>query len=344
MTVDREPTLVPFRDVDGRALHLHVWSPDPGVVDPSGAPMVLDLHGGAWTHFTPAVDRFWCRRLAERGVLVASAEMRLSGEAVYPACADDARAAAVWLRTHGAELGGDPTRLAVLGGSTGGHLALVAALDPWPGGDVDAVLALWPVVDVAARYEMVTTAEFSPFARRVADRLARRSSSSDGATGDPAADQLAALDRFRRRHPMLGDAAGAAAQAGNLLIGLLPPARAGLYRELAAAHEQTFPATDGAGADGVAMVAASAVTLLARRPADLPPPSLLIVQGRRDPNITVAASERLVAEWRAAGAMAELFVVDGVGHSFGNIPSRRADALVCCLLAAIGHLAAKADA
>lgn len=55
----------------------------------------------------------------------------------------DARAALAWVRKHAAELGIDPTRVAVAGFSAGGHLA--ASLGTAPDGRPDALVLGYPV-------------------------------------------------------------------------------------------------------------------------------------------------------------------------------------------------------
>src|ERR1700722_14158566 len=66
-------------------------------------------------------------------IIVATVEYRLAPEWPHPAPAEDCYAGLVWVADHGAELGGDPERLAVVGGSAGGGLAAcVAVMGPDP--------------------------------------------------------------------------------------------------------------------------------------------------------------------------------------------------------------------
>lgn len=87
-------------------------------------PIVLHLHGGAFEiggrrdlHVLT-----WLRGL-DHGYAVVSVDYRLSGEAVFPAGLQDAKAAIRWLRAHGSEYGLDSDRVAAVGGSSGGNYA-----------------------------------------------------------------------------------------------------------------------------------------------------------------------------------------------------------------------------
>jgi acetyl esterase/lipase len=87
-------------------------------------PIVLHLHGGA---FEMGGRRdfhvlSWLRAL-DHGYAVVSVEYRLSGEALFPAGIQDAKAAVRWLRAHGSEYLLDADRVVAVGGSSGGNYA-----------------------------------------------------------------------------------------------------------------------------------------------------------------------------------------------------------------------------
>jgi acetyl esterase len=76
-------------------------------------------------------------------------EYRLAPENPFPAAVDDAWAALQWVGEHAAELGGDPSRLAVAGDSAGGNLsAVVAQLARDNGGPSLIFQLLWYPVTV----------------------------------------------------------------------------------------------------------------------------------------------------------------------------------------------------
>ena len=92
-------------------------------------PTVVYFHGGGWVLGDLDSHDPLCRALANRAsAAVVSVDYRLAPEHRYPAAAEDAYAAALWLSEHGANWGADPTRIAVCGDSAGGNLAAVAAL------------------------------------------------------------------------------------------------------------------------------------------------------------------------------------------------------------------------
>jgi len=91
-------------------------------------PMTLYFYGGGFTIGQPEQADGICRALARRAnSLVVSPDYRLAPEAKFPAATEDAKAALKWLQDHGAEIGGDPARLAVAGDSSGGNFAAMLA-------------------------------------------------------------------------------------------------------------------------------------------------------------------------------------------------------------------------
>jgi acetyl esterase len=92
------------------------------------APVFVYLHGGGWCYGSiETVDRV-CRRIADRsGCAVLSVDYRLAPEHVFPAALDDVETVLGYVRKAGADLGVDPSRLAIGGDSAGGQLATVAA-------------------------------------------------------------------------------------------------------------------------------------------------------------------------------------------------------------------------
>ncbi|GAB1333336.1 alpha/beta hydrolase [Streptomyces sennicomposti] len=109
----------------GGDLRLRVYRPDTTEV----LPVVLYIHGGAFTYGSPEAEEGRSLRYArDARAVVVSVDYRLAPEHPYPAAADDAYAALLWIAANPAELGGDRARIAVAGGSAGGNIAASTVL------------------------------------------------------------------------------------------------------------------------------------------------------------------------------------------------------------------------
>ena len=111
---------------------LKVWIFEPAAKATQPLPAIVFFFGGGWisgspTHFEPQ-----SRHLASRGMIAIVADYRVkSRQDAKPAdCVSDAKACVRWVRANAARLGIDPNRIAVGGGSAGGHLAASVATLP----------------------------------------------------------------------------------------------------------------------------------------------------------------------------------------------------------------------
>jgi acetyl esterase/lipase len=100
---------------------------------PQGAPVLLFVHGGAWT--IPMSDKDTQGKpimlhFASRGWVCFAPNYRLSPRSTWPAHIEDVKKAIAWIREHGPEYGADPNFIMITGGSAGGHLAALAATSP----------------------------------------------------------------------------------------------------------------------------------------------------------------------------------------------------------------------
>jgi acetyl esterase len=122
----------------------------PAAAGDGARPVVVFFHGGGWT--IGSIDAYdpIARQIANRsGAVVVSVGYRLAPEHPHPAPLDDCWAATTWVAGHAAELGGDPSRLALMGDSAGGNLAAVVALRCAREGGPQPVLQVlvYPVTD-----------------------------------------------------------------------------------------------------------------------------------------------------------------------------------------------------
>ena len=121
-------------------------------------PILVWYHGGGWVIGDLDTADSAARRLCTLAdALVVSVDYRLAPEDPYPAGTDDGWAALTWVAEHGAELGGDPARLAVGGDSAGGTLAAEAALRAAAAGGPAIALQLlvYPGCDLTMAYPSI---------------------------------------------------------------------------------------------------------------------------------------------------------------------------------------------
>ncbi|AKC78387.1 hypothetical protein XB05_06335 [Xanthomonas arboricola] len=113
-------------------------------------PVTVFFHGGGFCIGDLETTDSVCRSLAVHSrSIVVSVDYRLAPEAPFPAGVDDAQESMAWVARHATSFGGDATRLAVAGNSSGGNFAAVVA--QWERGEQIALrhqLLLFPVTDV----------------------------------------------------------------------------------------------------------------------------------------------------------------------------------------------------
>lgn len=119
----------------------------------SPEPLLVWFHGGGFVLGDLDTADQPARMLCRHGDLnVLSVDYRLAPENPFPAAVEDAVAALDWAKAHVAELGADPTRVAVGGDSAGGNIAAVAALQRRGPHGPAAQLLVYPATDMVTRY------------------------------------------------------------------------------------------------------------------------------------------------------------------------------------------------
>ncbi|MBL4826201.1 MAG: alpha/beta hydrolase [Spongiibacteraceae bacterium] len=100
-------------------LHLDIYQPKGTGLFPA----VLIVHGGGWETGHRYMERPFAKQLAGFGFVTVPVSYRLGKAGQFPAALHDLKSAVRWLRANAQRWQIDPNRIAVVGGSAGGHLA-----------------------------------------------------------------------------------------------------------------------------------------------------------------------------------------------------------------------------
>ena len=124
-------------------------------------PVVMYVHGGAFSMLSKDTHRVMALAFARRGYLVFNINYRLGPKHVYPAPLEDACNALLWVNANCARFGGDTSRIAIAGESAGGNLVTALAIahavrrpEPFARRVYDAnialraVIATYPLIDL----------------------------------------------------------------------------------------------------------------------------------------------------------------------------------------------------
>lgn len=130
---------LPYGDTPAETLD--VFLPDAGTARP--APVLVFIHGGYWRAFDKRDFSFVAPAFNADGALVVVPNHTLAPKAtVEQICLELARALR-WVFDHAAEHGGDPSRVALVGHSAGGHLAAMLLSCRWR--ELDPALPVQPL-------------------------------------------------------------------------------------------------------------------------------------------------------------------------------------------------------
>jgi acetyl esterase len=112
--------------VAGGNIHLRIYTPKEGKAP---YPVIVYYHGGGFVIANIDVYNASAQAMAEQvGAVVVSVAYRLAPEHKFPTAHDDSYAAYAWVVKNAASIKGDPKKIAVLGESAGGNLAVATAI------------------------------------------------------------------------------------------------------------------------------------------------------------------------------------------------------------------------
>ncbi len=115
---------IEYKNVNGKSLQLDIYKPQNLN---KTAPLLVFIHGGGWRGGDRADYLVYLIAFANKGYVTATVSYRFLNDAPYPACVEDITDAVHWFYKNGEKYGYDPDRIALVGGSAGAHLALLAA-------------------------------------------------------------------------------------------------------------------------------------------------------------------------------------------------------------------------
>ncbi len=118
------PSTHAFATSDGNELEFDFYTPTQSNAN-NGASVIV-VHGGSWNRGERSDFPQWNAMLAANGYAVFDIDYRLS-QPNYLTATGDVKCGIRWIAEHAAEFAISPERIALLGRSAGGHLALLAA-------------------------------------------------------------------------------------------------------------------------------------------------------------------------------------------------------------------------
>jgi acetyl esterase len=152
---------VEYLQVDGEPLLARIYQPQ-------GAgpfPALIDVHGGAWGAGDRLNNAHMSQALAATGLVIVAVDFRLAPAHPYPASMADLNYGIRWLKAHAQEFNADPRHVGGLGGSSGGHMVMLAAMRPHDPRYTAHPLAEAPDVDATLDYLIVPWPIMDPYAR-----------------------------------------------------------------------------------------------------------------------------------------------------------------------------------
>ena len=143
----RSVSNIQFANPDGVPLTLNLYQPP----QTGSYPTIVMIYGGAWQHGTPDSNLAFSRYMAARGYVVVAIDYRHAPRYQFPAQLDDINAAFTHILNHVDDYNIDRDRIAVMGRSSGAHLALLSAFQSNPP-PIKAVVDYYGPVELTIGY------------------------------------------------------------------------------------------------------------------------------------------------------------------------------------------------
>ncbi len=140
---------VEYKNVNGKSLQIDVYKKKELQ---EKAPLLVFIHGGGWRSGKRQDYLVYLLDYAEKGYVTATISYRLKKDSIYPAAIEDVMDGIDFLFQHGETYGYDTSRVALIGGSAGAHLSMLAGYG-WEKPQKHKVKA---VVDIYGPVDMTT--------------------------------------------------------------------------------------------------------------------------------------------------------------------------------------------
>lgn len=122
-----EAQTITYATIDGQRLELDAYLPSGAGDGTTRRAAIIVVHGGSWNGGEKSDFPQWDRWLNEQGYAVFDVEYRLAPQPNWRTATGDIKCAVGWVKRNASQYGVDPERIALMGRSAGGHLALLAA-------------------------------------------------------------------------------------------------------------------------------------------------------------------------------------------------------------------------
>ncbi len=173
---------IEYKNVNGKSLQLDIYKPKNLI---GTTPLLVFIHGGGWRSGERADYLVYLIAFAKKGYVTATVSYRFLETAPYPACVEDITDAVQWFYKNGDGYCYDPDQIALIGGSAGAHLAMLAGYG-WkkPGAQSDTTSGyeskhhIKAVVDIYGPSDLTT--EFSRTNSTVTGFLAKSYTEAPG--------------------------------------------------------------------------------------------------------------------------------------------------------------------
>lgn len=148
---------IEYKNVNGKSLQIDVYKKKELK---EKAPLLVFIHGGGWRSGKRQDYLVYSLDYAEKGYVTATVSYRLKKDSIYPAAIEDVMDAVNFIFQNGDVYDYDTSNIALIGGSAGAHLALLAAYgwenphasEKTPKHRVKAVVDIYGPVDMTVPY------------------------------------------------------------------------------------------------------------------------------------------------------------------------------------------------